>query len=70
MLVIKFTVLLVSALIAVGFALLMAKFFVLDRVLLVNMIIMMLTIEAAALIGLLGWVFTRFDPSRTDPHDT
>jgi hypothetical protein len=70
MLVIKFAVLLVSALIAVGFALLLAKFVIVDRTLLVNMMILMLTIEAVALIGLLAWVFTRFDSSRTDPHDT
>jgi hypothetical protein len=69
MLVIKFAVLLVSALIAVGFALLLAKFVIVDRTLLVNMMILMLTIEAVALIGLLAWVFTRFDSSRTDPHD-
>jgi hypothetical protein len=70
MLLTKFALLLVAALVAVGVAIALGKVFMLSQATLVNAIILVLVIEAAALVGLLAWVFTRFDPSRIDPHDS
>jgi hypothetical protein len=65
----KMAVMSVGALMAVGFAIMLSKVFTLNLSLLLTSIILALTIEAAMLIGLLAWVFKRFDPSRIDPKD-
>lgn len=69
MLSVKIAVLAIATLLAFGVGLLVA-YVLLDLTLQVDVIVIVLAIEAAMLVALLASVFNRFDPSRTIPQDS
>ncbi len=66
MLSVKVAVMVVGALLAVGLVIVLSKIFVLNSVLLIGVILWVLFTEVMILIGVLAFVFKRFDPSRAE----
>ena len=58
-----------AALLAVLLGLTLAHFVTLDMTAFIGVIAATLVIEALLLVGVLAWVFKRFDPSRVQPRD-